>query len=183
MLTAAEHRLVQRNKKNKGKYHHKGGKKMARRWIEFPETLKFYDPFSKKPFMVKDENGNEKQDELTFKGFMNVLMSNPLWNEGYTQGSAQESIMGAFEEAWEKEPGFWVSDEDYKYLEICAKTPKQVIIAGGQGHEVRGFGRHPTMARQYVPMQESIIRAKTESEKKKADEEAKKKALPAAEGA
>ena len=91
--------------------------------------------------------------------------------------------MCAFEEAWGKETGFWVSDEDHKYLDICAKTPQQILIINGQGITVKGFGRHPTMARQYVPMQESIIRAKTESEKKKADEEAKKKAQSSAEGA
>jgi len=170
-------------KKNKGKYNHKGGKKMSRRWIEFPDAVKFYDPFTKKPVMEKQEDGTEKQAELDFKGFMNILMSNPIWNEGYKQGSAQDSIMSAFEEAWEKAPGFWVSDEDFKFLEPCATNPQQVIIVGGQGHTVKGFGRHPTMARQYVPMQESVIRAKTESEKKKADEEAKKKAQPAAEGA
>jgi hypothetical protein len=168
--------MLGRNKKNKGKYHKGGREHMSRRWIEFPDEVKFYDPFSKKPIMVRGEDDSEKQDTLNFKSFMNALMSNPLWNEGYAQGSAQESIMSAFEEAWEKEPGFWVADEDFKFLEICAKTPKQLIIVNGQGMEVKGFGRHPTMARQYVPMQEAIIRAKTESEKKKADEEAKKAA-------
>jgi len=154
-----------------------------RKWLEFPDSVKFYDPFAKKPVMEKQEDGTEKQAELDFKGFMNILMSNPIWNEGYAQGAAQESIMCAFEEAWGKETGFWVSDEDHKYLDICAKTPQQILIINGQGITVKGFGRHPTMARQYVPMQESIIRAKTESEKKKADEEAKKKAQSSAEGA
>jgi hypothetical protein len=171
----------QRSKKNKGKYNHKGGKRnMSRRWIEFPEAIKFYNPSTKEPIMVKQEDGSEKQDDLDFKDFMDAMMANPVWNEGYAQASAQESIMSDFEEAWEKEPGFWVADEDFKFLETCAKTPQQVIIVGSQAMTVKGFGRHPSMARQYVRMQEAIVRAKTEAEKKaddkKHEEEAKKKA-------
>jgi hypothetical protein len=156
---------------------------MSRRWIEFPDAVKFYDPFTKKMVMEKQEDGSEKQAELDFLGFINILMSNPIWNEGYAQSSAQESIMSDFEEAWEKAPGFWVSDEDFKFLETCAKNPQQIIINNVQAILVKGFGRHPTMARQYVPMQEAVIRAKTESEKKKADEEDKKKSLHVVEGA
>jgi hypothetical protein len=171
------------HKKNKGRYN-KGGKAKMRLWIEFPKAIKFYDPFSpdKKPLLEKGDDGVEKQAELDFKQFMDALMSNPLWNEGYAQAAAQESIMTDFEAAWGKEKGFWVSDGDFKFLEPCAKNPRQIVIKDGRVLEVRGFGRHPMMARQYVSMQESIIRAKTESEKK-TDEEAKKKALPAAEGA
>lgn len=151
---------------------------MSRRRIEFPEAIKFYDPFTKKPIMVKDpETGEEKQDTLDFKQFMDSMMSNPVWNEGYAQGSAQEAIMTDFEAAWEKDTGFWVSDEDFKFLEPCAKNPQQVIIVGGQAHTVKGFGRHPTMARQYVSMQEAVIRAKTEAEYKKAQQEETKKKM------
>ena len=162
---------------------------MSRRWIEFPEAVKFYEPHSKKPIMVRDEDGAEKPDEMDMKAFMSVMMANPVWNEGYAQAAAQETIMESFEEAWEKAPGFWVADEDFKFLEPCAKNPRQVIIVNGQGHEVKGFGRHPSMARQYVRLQESVIRAKTESEKKAADKAAEKrieevkKDSPTAEGA
>lgn len=145
---------------------------MPKKWIEFPPKVMFYDPATKEA--IKDKDG--KETSMDFEEFLSALMGNPLWNEGFAQAQAQDSIMRAFEEAKEQNaPGMWVAEEDHKFLEKSAKEPKTVLIIGGTAQIMNGFGRHPSMSRQFLTLQESIIKAKSESEKAKADEERKKK--------
>jgi hypothetical protein len=164
-------------KKKRDRFHkrlalRKGGKtSMPKKWIEFPTPVTFYDPDTREVIKVKETG---KNDVMNFGEFLKVLMANPLWNEGYKQGQAQDSILRSYDEASAKnESGMWVAEEDHAFLDTAAKNPRTLLVSQMGPQVLNGFGRVPAMARQYLPFQDAIIRAKTESEKAK-DDEAKK---------
>ncbi len=133
---------------------------MPKRWIKFPDNVVITDP----------ESGKNVQT-ITFGEFLKKLMFNPLWNEGYVQAQAQDSIMRSYESEMRStcSPGMWVAEEDWKYLEQTARHPRQMLL-GPTGVTVQpGFGYHPSISRQLLPMQRAVIEAMTELEKERYD--------------
>ncbi len=149
---------------------------VARRWIEFFEETNLTDPDTGKP--LTGDNGEVVM--LTNREFISKIMGNPLWAEGYAQGKAQDNVMTAFEKAKEaNEGGYWVSEDDWKFLKKAAEEPRFLLFKNGMGVVQPGFGYHPSMTRQFVRAQTTIVEAKTEADKLKFDAElAKMRAQP-----
>lgn len=144
---------------------------MPKRWVHFPDYVVFYDPLTRQALQRKDGSA----DVMDFGEFLQALMHNPVWSEGYAQAQAQDSILRAYEAATKNgEDGMWIAEEDHKILERTVREPKSLHI-GPLGPQITaGFGRHPSMARQFLPLQEAVIKAKTEIEKARADETLKR---------
>lgn len=120
--------------------------------IVFPETLRFKNPRTGEP--IVDNNA-----ELTFEGFLHKLFQNPVWSKDWKAGLAQRSIRKAYKEAQDaKKDHMLVTEEDWGFLEACAKTP-QVLQPGGL---IEGFGYAPEFSDQVLTMQLAVIDATRE---------------------
>jgi hypothetical protein len=128
------------------------------RWIIFPESLVFYDPITK---VQLTQDG--RVEVLTFGDFLNLIMMNPIWSDGYATAQAQDNILNAFTKAYvAKESGMWVlEDPDFKLLEIATKEPRLLHVGPKGAQLIHGFGKHPSMARQFLPMMNAVLQAKT----------------------
>jgi hypothetical protein len=142
---------------------------MGKRWIEFAADVQLRNPDNQEPLLDKD---TKAPVVMTMKLFLDKLMGNPLWNEGWNQALAQDTIMKDFDEAKKAgHEGMWVLDEHYVFLEQAAKTPRYVIVTAMGSTAQPGFGFHPSMSRQFVSFQASIINAQNEVGKAKLDAE------------
>lgn len=150
----------------------KGGwKNMPKRWITFPEPYLLVD--SKGEPLTNSEG--KVDDKLDFGAFLEKVWFNPLWNEGYDQSEAQDAIKRAYAEASKKgAPGMWLAESDWRYLETACKQPKQQLFTPMGPVTQPGFGMHPSVANQLLPMQRAVVKAVTEAEKERADLDAKK---------
>ena len=130
------------------------GAVMPQRKIVFPESVQLLDPDSGQPLAGPE-------GLLDFTSFLRKLFNNPLWNESWKQGMAQRSIAQAVKEAIaEKRPAVLIAEEDWEFLATAAKTPRSAVFVAGMGMQViSGFGYHPAVAGQLIPMQLAIINA------------------------
>lgn len=125
---------------------------MPKRKILIQPPVRIVDPMTSEP--IEGPEG-----ALSFRDFFRKLFSNPLWNESFAAARAQDAIIRSIEEALtKKEDGFWVSEEDWKFLETCVNTPR--FYANGQ--VLAGIGYHPAIARQILPFMTAVIDATTE---------------------
>ena len=120
---------------------------MPQRKIIIPDPIDFVDP----------ENGQLIAGaRLDFATFVSKLWGNPLWNESWKHGMAQQSILSALKAAIAaNETSFFIAGEDWDYLVTAAKTPRTIV----NGQVVNGLGYMPNVAGQLVAMQLAIINA------------------------
>jgi hypothetical protein len=119
------------------------------RKIEIPSPVQFHDPFTGTP-----------KETMDFGAFLLCLMGNPLWLEGYAQAKAQDNVLRSYALACDtNETTMQVSDEDFIFLERASREPKMMHIGPLGPQVMAGFGKHPAMARQFLPLQEAIINA------------------------
>jgi len=124
---------------------------MPQKKITILPPIRFVDPTTGLP--VEHDEGL-----LTFEAFMAKLNSNPLWAESWQASMAQRSIGEALKSA---KTHLVIAEEDWKFLETAAKTPRTMIIGPGGSGVIAGLGFHPSLAGQVVPMQLAIIEAET----------------------
>jgi hypothetical protein len=129
---------------------------MPQRRIPILGPIELVDPDTGQP-------AQGPQAVLDFKGFLQKLFANPLWNESWKHGLAQQSISNALQMAMAKnEPCFVIADEDWEFLNAAAKHPRTTAFVVGAGLQViSGLGYHPSVAGQIVPMQLAVINAET----------------------
>jgi hypothetical protein len=127
---------------------------MPQRKITIPSPIQIIDPES-------GQSVPAPQGVLDFQAFLTKLFSNPLWNESWKHGMAQQSISRALKEATAKnEPTLMVAEEDWEFLATAAKNPRTAVLIAGAGMQViSGFGYLPSVAGQIVPMQLAVINA------------------------
>jgi hypothetical protein len=128
---------------------------MPQRRIKIPEPIHFKDLLTGLP--IPGAIGT-----LDFQGFLIKLFANPLWNESWKHGQAQQSITRAYQDAVSKKEGtFDIAEEDWTFLVNAAKTPKTAVFTEAGIQVITGFLYSPTMAAQILPMQLAVINAET----------------------
>ncbi len=138
---------------------------MPIRYITVPATLKLKEPFTGEP--LKSQDGQD--EEFSFEAFLQKLMHNPVWGENFPNMKAQSEIMTA----WEKckasgESIIVLAEEDWLKLKAAAENPKFEVLTQ-MGSQIRaGYGVHPTLSRQLVPMVSAILDAPTTDPRVKA---------------
>jgi len=119
-------------------------------YIQIPPPVQFVDPKTKKA--IEGDEGT-----LTFVGLLLKIQDNPKWNQSYKLIKAGDAIMQAFEEAGQD--GVMVlADADYQELKEAVESPKFLTIHPINGAQVQnGFGIHPRLSRQILPLLDAII--------------------------
>lgn len=135
---------------------------MPKRFIEIPGPITLRDPRTKE-VLKKADGGDEVWD---FGEFLNKLMHNPKWAENYANMRSQAAIEEAYEEG--KASGIMeLAEEDWKKLQEAAENPRTQFVGHLGPQVVPGYGLHPTMSRQIIPLVQAIVEAKTERPKLK----------------
>lgn len=126
---------------------------MPIRIIEIPKPVALINYETKQPIL---EGG--KPVEWTFETVLIRLMSNPVWQESFPGMRAQQSIVQAF--ASRDEDKMLLAEDDWKKLRDAAENPRVTIMTTDGQLVANGFGVHPTIAFQLVPLIAPIIDAK-----------------------
>lgn len=132
---------------------------MPTRYIEIPEPVTLKDPVSK---AVLTTDG--QPEVWDFKQIINKIMSNPKWGETYAAMRAQAAIEDALADA--KDGVMVVAEEDWTKLKDAAENPRTQVITTMGAQVISGFGVHPTLVRQLIPLIAPIVDAKTERPRK-----------------
>lgn len=127
---------------------------MPNRYVEIPPPVTVLDPTSNQP--IPDEK------PLDFDFVMTKLMSHPVWGESFAAMRSQDAIHDAWKNA--KDGVMVLAEEDWTRLKQAVETPK---ITAPTGQVIPGFGVHPTVVRQLVPLLNPIVEAKSERPKAK----------------
>jgi hypothetical protein len=137
---------------------------MPKRFIEIPQPVVLKDPLTKE--ILRDKDG--KPEEVVFETFLNKLMHNPKWVESYPNMKSAKAIEEAYQEAKDRGDGvIELAEEDHLKLKDAAENPKSVFVNQIMGPQTQmGYGYHPTLASQLLPMVTPIVEAKTERPKK-----------------
>ncbi len=123
---------------------------MPQKKIIIPPPIRFTNTVTGEPIALPD-------GELTFEAFVGKLNENPLWAESYQAALAQRSIRQALATR-HPDVQIVISEEDWKFLESAAKTPRTLIPGMGV---IAGLGYTPGFASQLVVFQAAIINAET----------------------
>jgi hypothetical protein len=95
--------------------------------------------------------------EVSFRDFVTNLMNNPMWGESFSNVRAQAAIMRAVDAG---EKILALAEEDWRLLKSAVESPKQ-LSATKQGVQViPGYGVHPSVAYQLLPLACAIVDAK-----------------------
>lgn len=123
---------------------------MPKVFIPIPDDIHFVDPKTKEPIEGKDGT-------MSFGDLLHKVMDNPKWNQSYKMIKAADSIMQAYEEVTDQV--MVLADEDHKHLKEAIENPKVLIINQMTGAQTQpGFGIHPRLARQLVPLCDPIMK-------------------------
>lgn len=138
---------------------------MPIRYVNVPETVKFKEPFTGE--LLKTQEG--KDEELSFEGFLQKLMHNPMWGETFTNMKAQSVIMAEWERCKASGDKVMVlAEEEWSKLKAAAEAPKYEILTP-MGSQIRpGYGVHPSLALQLVPLVTAVVDALTNDPRVKA---------------
>jgi hypothetical protein len=117
---------------------------MPKVYIQIPDDITFVDSRTKEP--MEGENST-----MSFEDLLHKIMDNPKWNQSYKMIKAADAIMVAFEE---RSDGVMVlAEEDHKHLKDALENPKVLVISQINGAQTQpGFGIHPRLARQLMPL-------------------------------
>jgi hypothetical protein len=134
---------------------------MPMRYIEVPAPVTLRDPATKE--VLKDQDG--KDQVWTFPQIINKLMSNPKWGESYAAMRSQGAIEDALTDSV-KDGVMVLSEEDWTKLKEAVETPRTAVITTMGPQVFSGFGLHPMLSRQLLPLLVPIIEAPAERKKK-----------------
>jgi hypothetical protein len=129
---------------------------MPMRYIEIPADVTLRDPMTKE--VLKDPD--QKDQVWTFQMIINKLMSNPKWGESYAAMRSQAAIEDALAEA--KDGCMVLSEEDWNKLKDAAENPRTAVITTMGPQAFQGFGLHPSLSRQLLPLLKPIVEAPAE---------------------
>lgn len=133
---------------------------MPMRYIEVPGPVTLRDPSTKE--VLKNEEG--KDNVWTFANMITKLLSNPKWAESYAAMRAQASIEAALADI--KDGVMVLSEEDWTKLKDAAETPRTALLTTMGPQVMNGFGLHPMLSSQLLPLLQPIVEAPTERKKK-----------------
>lgn len=133
---------------------------MPLRYIEIPPPVTFLDPITREELMGPDG----KLEIWDFKLLLNKIMSNPRWTESYAAMRAQASIENALSDA--KDGVMVLSEEDWLHLKNAVEMPRTQLIGTNGIQVIPGFGAHPTLGGQLLPLLVPIVEATTERSRK-----------------
>jgi hypothetical protein len=130
------------------------------KYIRIPKPVTLFDPDTKEP--LKDEKGNPQV--LSFKGLLGKIFHNPMWNESFNNLRAMRDIEEACEEAYsQSKPYIKMPQETWLIIQKAVLSPKFEMMHPTAGVQiVSGFGYHPTIASQLIPLLLPIINATLE---------------------
>lgn len=139
---------------------------MPIRYVTVPADVKFKDPTTGDPM----KNADGEDEVLTFGNFLIKLMHNPVWAESLANMKAQDEIMSAWEECKERADGvLQLSEDEWTKLKATVDNPRVEVFVPGIGAQLRaGYGYHPSVSRQLVPLACAIVDAPTKDPRKKA---------------
>lgn len=125
---------------------------MPTRYIVIPQPITLKDPYTNEPLV--GEGG--KKEIWDFKVMIAKLMNNPKWAESYASMRIQEAIEKALDNA--KDGVMVLAEEDWLKLKDAVESPRTQV--GSQ--VINGYGIHPSLGRQILPLLAPIMDAKTE---------------------
>lgn len=128
---------------------------MPQRYIKVPSPIQLVDPEKGEP--LKDDEG-KPQKPVDLKVMIQKLLHNPVWTESYPNVRSADAITKAVAAG----NGVVVlAEDDWKKLEAAVQNPKSVIVMGGSPQVVGGFGYHPIITPQILPLLDAIVNAST----------------------
>jgi hypothetical protein len=130
---------------------------MPKRYIVVPPDVFLVDPETKAPLPGSDG----AQQTITFSSFLQRLMNNPMWIENYANMRSQAAILDALKEkSWSGEKSLMeLAEEDWLKLKNAAEFPKVEYVTTAGRQIVPGYGFHPTLSAQLLPLVEAIVSA------------------------
>ncbi len=127
---------------------------MPQRYIEIPAPVVLRNPDDGAP--LKNDNGSDAAP-ITFLDFIKKLMFNPKWSESYPNIKSADAVLKALEIA--RDGVAILAEEDWARLEEAARNPKQVLMTPGGLVTQPGYGYHPRVTMQLLPLIEAVILA------------------------
>ncbi len=132
---------------------------MPKRYIIIPGDVMIVDPETKAPV----PNADGTQQSISFQAFVQRLMHNPKWVENYSNMRAQAAILEALShKAWIGEKAVMeLAEEDWVKLKEAVEFPRVEYTTNHGRQVVAGYGFHPTLAAQLLPLASSIVLAES----------------------
>jgi hypothetical protein len=135
----------------------KGIKEM--RHITVPSDVVLVHPHTSEPLL--QDNGNPEAP-VSFKRFLSSLLSNPMWIESYDNLKSAKVI----EDAIKTMNGtLSLPNDEWARLEVAAKHPRMVIVSAAGPTIVSGYGFHPQVSAQLLPLVEAVVNATLSEDK------------------
>lgn len=131
---------------------------MPQKYIEVPAPVVLKNPDDGTP--IRNDSGGFA-DPITFTDFIKKLMFNPKWSESYPNIKSADSICKAVEYGL-KDGVIILAEEDWLRLDDAARNPRQAVLVGGNMTVQSGYGYHPRITMQLLPLIEAVVAAKNE---------------------
>jgi hypothetical protein len=127
---------------------------MPQIYIPIPEAVQLVDPNSGEP--LQGENQIIDADFIVRK-----VLDNPKWNDSFKLMEAAMAIRKSFED---RDNGVAImAEEDYRAFKEALENPQMLILLpDGKSIVQRGFGLHPRLSPQLVPLIKPMISATSE---------------------
>lgn len=134
---------------------------MPTKFITIPDPVQFVDPRTKQTLTGP---GNS----LSFGDLLHKVMDNPKWGQTYKLIKAADAIMAAYDEA--DDNVMVLSEEDHKQLKEAVENPKVLVLFDSAPAQTQsGFGIHPRLSRQLIPLCDAVILAEDKDPRKSED--------------
>jgi len=130
--------------------------------ITVPNDVVLMRPHTNEP--LRHDNG-QPELPVTFIRFLNNLLSNPMWVESYENLKSAKSIFAAIQNM-KSTAGLGpikltLEDSDWEKLKSTAMYPKMLIVTPNGPVVTVGYGFHPQVSMQLLPMIEAIVNAES----------------------
>jgi len=141
---------------------------MPKIYIKIPESVRFVDAKTREPFgKTPDEIA---KNTVSFEDLVLKVMDNPKWNKSYKAIKSADAIMMALREALDGDGVMVLADSDYQEMKTAVESP-EIIVYGptGEPRVSPGFGIHPRLSPQLIPLCDAIINASEEDPRAEKD--------------
>jgi len=125
------------------------------RHIKVPFPITLHNPHTMK--VLRKDDGTP-EEVVSFRSFINNLLTNPKWVETYTNLKAASVISTAVNALFDGEE-LVLPEDAWRMLSEAAMFPKQIIVTPNGPVVVVGFGFHPQVSVQLIPMLDAIFNA------------------------
>lgn len=132
---------------------------MPKRYIVMPEEVQLLDPVSGAPLL----SPSGEQEVFSLGRLLTKIQLNPKWAENYASLESLDAICQAWEWSAERRLGvIELAESDWLSLCEAVENPRIVVTGPSGSHVQLGFGLHPFIARQILPILRAILRAGTD---------------------